>query len=115
MPEPHALSRRAHSMPASPIRRLAPFAVEAQRAGKTVYSLNIGQPDIPTPQPILDRMREYPDRYVPYGPSQGLPEFIDALRSYYAGVGVPVEPREIYVTNAGSEAILFTLGALCDP
>jgi aspartate aminotransferase len=101
-------------MPASPIRRLAPFAIEAQRAGKTVYALNIGQPDIPTPKEILDRLKDYPDRYVPYGPSQGMPEFVEALRVYYDSIGVAVEPREILVTNGGSEAIQFTLAALCD-
>jgi aspartate aminotransferase len=108
------LSRRAQQMPASPIRRLAPFAAEARRAGKTVYPLNIGQPDIATPTAILDRLRSYGGNCVPYGPSQGLPEFIEALRSYYAGIGVPLAAEEIFVTTAGSEAILFTLGALCD-
>src|SRR5262249_18734828 len=85
-----ALSQRAGPMPASPIRRLAPFAVEAQRAGKTVYALNIGQPDIATPKEILDRLKDYPDRFVPYGPSQGLPEFVEALRGYYETIGVAV-------------------------
>jgi aspartate aminotransferase len=108
------LSRRAQQMPASPIRRLAPFAVQARKAGKTVYPLNIGQPDIPTPGAILDRLRSYDDACVPYGPSQGLPEFIEALRSYYAGIGVPLAAEEIFVTTAGSEALVFTLGALCD-
>ena len=65
------LSKRAQQMPASPIRRLAPFAVAARKTGKTVYPLNIGQPDIPTPKAILDRLRSYGDAYVPYGPSQG--------------------------------------------
>jgi aspartate aminotransferase len=102
-------------MPASPIRRLAPLAARARAAGRSIYSLNIGQPDIPTPQAILDRLRRYDAVYVPYGPSQGLPEFIEALRTYYAGVGVRVATEEIFVTTAGSEAILFTLGALCDP
>src|SRR5216683_404994 len=83
MPHPLPLSRRANLMPASPIRRLAPWAVEARKAGRTIYALNIGQPDIETPEPILNRLREYAGRYVPYGPSQGLPEFIDALRWYY--------------------------------
>jgi len=114
MSSPSPLSRRAQQMPASPIRRLAPFALQARKAGKTVYPLNIGQPDIPTPQAILDRLRSYGDPYVPYGPSQGLPEFIEALRSYYAGLGVTLAAEEIFVTTAGSEAILFTLGALCD-
>jgi len=109
------LSRRAQLMPASPIRRLAPFAAQARKAGKTVYPLNIGQPDIPTPRAILDRLRAYGGVNVPYGPSQGLPEFIEALRWYYGKVGVALATEEIFVTTAGSEAILFTLGALCDP
>jgi aspartate aminotransferase len=109
------LSRRARAMPASPIRRLAPFAIAARKAGKTVYALNIGQPDIPTPRPILDRMRAYADANVPYGPSQGLPEFIEALRGYYGGLGIALETRDLFATTGGSEAILFTLGALCDP
>ena len=109
------LSRRADLMPASPIRRLAPLAVEARKAGKTIYSLNIGQPDIPTPKPILDRLRTYQAGNVPYGPSQGLPEFIEALRTYYARCGLRLDTSEIFVTTAGSEAIQFTLGALCDP
>jgi aspartate aminotransferase len=114
MPHPPRLSQRALGMPASPIRRLAPFAAEARRAGKKVYSLNIGQPDIPTPKEILDRLRSYDDRNVPYGPSQGLPEFVETLRGYYARVGLTVAAEEIFVTTGGSEAILFVLGALAD-
>ena len=109
------LSRRAEAMPASPIRRLAPYAVEAQRRGVTVHGLNIGQPDIPTPAAILARLKAYPGANVPYGPSQGLPEFLEALRGYYASVGAPVAIEDLFVTTAGSEAIQFTLGALCDP
>ena len=110
-----ALSQRARTMPASPIRRLAPLAAAARAAGKTLYALNIGQPDIETPRAILDRLRSYDARLIPYGPSQGLPEFIDALRTYYAGVGLALAREDIFVTTAGSEAILFTLGAICDP
>jgi aspartate aminotransferase len=102
-------------MPASPIRRLAPLAAAARKAGKTLYALNIGQPDIATPRAILDRLRAYDAAYVPYGPSQGSPEFIEALRRYYVTVGLALETHEIFVTTGGSEAILFTLGALCDP
>ncbi len=109
------LSQRAVAMPASPIRRLAPFAVAARAAGKTVYALNIGQPDIATPAAIRDRFRQYEEAYLPYGPSQGTPEFLEALRTYYARLGLPVETRDLFVTTAGSEALLFTLGALCDP
>lgn len=108
------LSRRAATMPASPIRRLAPYAVEARKRGLEVHGLNIGQPDIPTPQAILDRYRTFPESYVPYGPSQGLPEFLEALRGYYGGLGVKLATEELFVTTAGSEAILFTLAALCD-
>jgi aspartate aminotransferase len=109
------LSARAGIMPASPIRRFAPLAVEARRQGRTLYALNIGQPDIATPKVILDRLRSYEAPYVPYGPSQGLPEFIEALRGYYAGIGVRLDAAEIFATTAGSEAIQFTLGAICDP
>jgi aspartate aminotransferase len=109
------LSQRAHAMPASPIRRLAPLAAQAQRAGKTVFGLNIGQPDIATPRAILDRLRGFDGAYVPYGPSQGTPEFLEALRSYYAGIGLDVAIEDLFVTTAGSEALLFTIAALCDP
>src|SRR5262245_11828517 len=109
------LSHRARLMPASPIRRLAPLAAAARAAGKTIYALNIGQPDIETPRVILDRLRGYAARLIPYGPSQGLPEFIDALRSYYRTVGLDVAAEDIFVTTAGSEALLFALGAICDP
>lgn len=113
--DPSRLSQRAAAMPASPIRRLAPYAVAARSRGLVVHGLNIGQPDIPTPQVILDRFKRYDSAYVPYGPSQGLPEFIEALRGYYAGVGATLATEDIFVTTAGSEAIQFTLSALCDP
>ncbi|MCC6348587.1 MAG: pyridoxal phosphate-dependent aminotransferase [Candidatus Eisenbacteria bacterium] len=109
-----SLSRRAASMPASPIRRLAPYAVDARRRGVTVHGLNIGQPDIPTPKEILERYRTFPEGHVPYGPSQGLPEFLEALRGYYGGLGVKLAVEDLFVTTAGSEALLFTLAALCD-
>ena len=109
------LSQRARLMPASPIRRLAPLAAAARAAGKTIYALNIGQPDIETPRVILDRLRGYAARLIPYGPSQGLPEFIEALRFYYRSVGLDVAVEDIFVTTAGSEALLFALGAICDP
>jgi len=115
MPHAPRLARRAQDMPASPIRRLAPFAAEARAAGKTVYGLNIGQPDIPTPDAVLERLRAFDGRNVAYGPSEGLPEFLDALHAYYADVGLPLERGEIFVTTGGSEAILFVLGMIADP
>jgi aspartate aminotransferase len=113
--EHNRLSHRAAIMPASPIRRLAPYAVEARKRGLVVHGLNIGQPDIPTPKAILDRFKQYPSDHVPYGPSQGLPEYIEALRHYYKGVGATLATEDLFVTTAGSEAIQFTLGAICDP
>ena len=100
-PAPH-LARRALAMPASPIRRLAPFAAEARAAGKTVYGLNIGQPDIPTPDAVLERIRAFDGSNVAYGPSEGLPEFLDALHAYYEGVGLPLDRGEIFVTTGGA-------------
>ena len=114
MAQPNSLSQRAARMPASPIRRLAPYAVAARQKGIEVHGLNIGQPDIATPKVILDRFGEYDASYVPYGPSQGLPMFLEALRVYYGGIGVTLTLEDLFVTTAGSEAIQFTLNALCD-
>lgn len=109
-----ALSRRALSMPASPIRRLAPLAVAARRAGTHVFGLNIGQPDIPTPREILSRLREFDEPNLAYGPSEGLPEFIESIRAYYADWDLQFEASEIFVTTGGSEALLFIFAAIAD-
>ena len=101
-------------MPASPIRRLAPLAVQARNDGKQIYELNIGQPDIRTPSEILDRLRSFDEPNIAYGPSQGLPEFIDAVRGYYSKQGLDVATDQIFVTTGGSEALLFVLGAIAD-
>lgn len=108
------LSRRASAMPSSPIRRLAPLATAATAAGKRVHHLNIGQPDIPTPREMLDRLRRFDQPNVAYGPSEGLPDFIQALSEYYSGWGLEVAPREIFVTTGGSEALMFVIGAVAD-
>jgi aspartate aminotransferase len=115
MSSPHFLSRRGAAMPASPIRRLAPLAAEARKAGRTVFGLNIGQPDIPSPVEITSRYGTFPEKYVGYGPSQGLPEMLEALRTYYRkAAGVALDVEHLFVTTAGTEAIQFTFGALCD-
>ena len=108
------LSRRASTMPASPIRRLAPLAKAAAAAGKRVHHLNIGQPDIPTPREMLDKLKHYDQPNVAYGPSEGLPEFIEALSKYYSEWGLSVAPSEIFVTTGGSEALMFVIGAVAD-
>jgi len=109
------LSERGVRMPASPIRRLAPFAVAARKAGKEVLGLNIGQPDIPSPREILDRLKGFDEANVAYGPSEGLPEFVEAVRLYYERWGLEVALEEILVTTGGSEALLFVLAAVADP
>jgi aspartate aminotransferase len=109
------LSRRALEMPASPIRRLAPLAVAAAAQGKRVHSLNIGQPDIASPPQLLERLKQYAETNVAYGPSEGLPEFIEAVRNYHSGCGLELTAEEIFVTTGGSEALLFVLAAIADP
>ena len=105
-----ALSRRAHAMPASPIRKLAPLAELAESRGTKVYHLNIGQPDIETPACMLDRLKQIDDKVLEYSPSTGTPAFLDSLRHYYARrLGVAVDTRQILATTGGSEAILFAL------
>lgn len=101
-------------MPASPIRRLAPLAVAAAEAGKRVHALNIGQPDIATPPELLRRLRQFDGVNVAYGPSGGLPEFVEAIRRYYAGWELTFDRSEIFVTTGGSEALLFVLAAIAD-
>ena len=110
-----ALSARALALPASPIRRLAPLALAARRAGRSVLHLNIGQPDIPTPAAMLARLASYDRNNVAYGPSQGLPELVEALVRYHARLGLPVSAEEIFVTTGGSEALLFVFSAIADP
>ncbi len=109
-----ALSRRARQMPASPIRRLAPLAEAAVAAGKTVHPLNIGQPDIAAPAAVLERIRGFDHPHLAYGPSAGLPTFLDAVRDYYRARGLDVDRAEIFATTGGSEALLFVLAAIAD-
>src|SRR5947209_720350 len=110
-----ALSARASRIPASPIRRLAPLADAAKARGTKVYHLNIGQPDIPTPEPMLARLKELEARVLEYSPSTGTPEFLRSLQRYYQRrVGVALEIDQILATTGGSEAILFALMACAD-
>ena len=111
-----ALSRRAHEMPASPIRKLAPLAEAAKARGTRVLHLNIGQPDIETPASMLDRLGQLDSRVLEYSPSAGTPEFLQSLAHYYERrVGVRLTPKEILATTGGSEAILFAFLACANP
>jgi len=108
------LSSRAVEMPASPIRRLVPFADRAKARGVKVYHLNIGQPDIETPVEMMDGYRNVNIKVLSYGPSQGLKEYIAALVEYYRRVGINVNAADVSVTTGGSEAIAFALDAVAD-
>jgi aspartate aminotransferase len=104
------ISPRARAMPASPIRRLAPYADEAKRRGVHVFHLNIGQPDLETPAAFRAKLGEV-DRVIAYTPSGGTPGYLDALAHYYRQLGYELSPQEIVATTAGSEAILFAIFA----
>lgn len=108
------LSNRGINIPASPIRKLVPFADEAKNRGTKVYHLNIGQPDIETPVEMWDRIKNYEEKVLAYGPSNGLLEFRKGLADYYAQYDVQVSPSEIIITTGGSEALLFAMLATCD-
>src|SRR6266436_6940857 len=109
-----ALSRRAIETPASPIRRLMPYADRAKARGIKVYHLNIGQPDIETPEEMMNGYRNIDIKVLSYGPSQGLKDYVDVLVQYYGRVGINVRAQDILVTTGGSEAIMFALDTVAD-
>ncbi len=99
------LSSKGAKMPASPIRKLVPFAIAAKAAGKKVYHLNIGQPDIETPRVALDAVRNMDRKIIEYSDSDGFASYRKGLSEYYTRVGIPVTPGNIMVTTGGSEAL----------
>ncbi len=111
------ISRRAHQMQASPIRKLVPYAQEAKKRGVTVYHLNIGQPDIPSPDAVFGVLREFSERnrIISYSHSQGEQEYIDVLLEYYNKFGISLEPWQVNVTTGGSEAALFAMITALNP
>ncbi len=109
------LSERGKSMPASQIRKLVPFADEAKRRGIHVYHLNIGQPDIETPAPVLDVLRHFDQKVIAYTPSRGDYKYLDALIDYYNRFGISLNHEEINVTTGGSEAVLFAFMLTMNP
>lgn len=109
------ISNRGAEMPFSPIRKLAPLAVEAEKRGVKVYRLNIGQPDIPTPQKALDVLKSVNREVLEYSPSQGIQSLREALVNYYERYQIKLTPDEIIVTSGGSEAVLFAFMSCLDP
>ena len=108
------VSQRGHLAPASPIRKLVPHADAAKARGVRVYHLNIGQPDIETPEVMRRGLAEYHDTVIAYGPSGGDAPFRAMLRDYYARLDVPLAEADLLVTTGGSEAVLFALAACLD-
>src|SRR6516162_9991929 len=101
------ISHRGKIMPASPIRKLVPFAEAAKKKGIIVYHLNIGQPDIETPPSILDAVRHSDFKILEYSHSAGNESYRRKLVKYYKKVGIDIDYTNIIVTTGGSEAILF--------
>lgn len=108
-------SDRINSMQSSPIRKLIPYADEAKGKGKKVYHLNIGQPDILTPPAFLKSIKDFAQEVIAYSTSHGNLELIDSIRKYYEGYNISYERENVLITNGGSEALLFSFMALCDP
>ncbi|MFT3882886.1 MAG: pyridoxal phosphate-dependent aminotransferase [Gemmatales bacterium] len=111
---PLSISQRGGAMPASPIRKLAPFADAAKKKGVHVYHLNIGQPDLETPAVMRNRLTQLKDKVYAYSPSGGTPEYVDSVRHYYQKLGISLTPGEVLATTGGSEAILFAMYACCN-
>ncbi len=102
-------------MPESPIRKLAPLAVAAKERGIKVYHLNIGQPDLPTPECGLDALRHIDRKVLEYSPSQGYLSYRKKLVDYYAKYDIHVSPDDIIITAGGSEAVLFAFMSCLNP
>lgn len=102
-------------MPASPIRKLVPYAEAAKAAGKQVLHLNIGQPDIHTPEVALEAVRKAPIRTLAYSRTEGSAEYRQKIAHYYGTHGIHVTEDEIIVTTGGSEALSFAIGTIADP
>lgn len=101
-------------MPESPIRKLVPFAEKAKKEGKKVYHLNIGQPDIRTPEVALEAIHDFADKVVEYSHSAGFESYRIGLAKYYQNLGIDIAHEDLMVTTGGSEALLFALNSCLD-
>ena len=109
------ISQRAVQMPASPIRKLVPLADEAKRRGVKIYHLNIGQPDLPTPQEGLDALKNINRKVLEYSPSDGYLSLREKLVGYYDQYQIKLSPDDIIITTGGSEAVLFAFMSCLNP
>ena len=110
-----SISKKALSMPASPIRKLVPYAEEAKKKGRKVYHLNIGQPDIPTPEVALKALKNIDLKVIEYSHSAGNESYRRKLALYYQNIGIDVDHTQMIVTAGGSEAVLFALMTCLNP
>ena len=110
-----SISEKGRLMPASPIRKLVPYSEEAKKRGVKVYHLNIGQPDIPTPEVALNAIRNYNTKVIEYSHSAGNESYRRKLAGYYQGIGINIDHTQILVTAGGSEAVLFELMSCVNP
>jgi len=110
-----SISTKGQQMPSSPIRKLVPFAEEAKRKGRKVYHLNIGQPDIKTPEVAREAVKNMSEKVIEYSHSAGHESYRRKLASFYQGIGIDVDHTEMLVTTGGSEAITFALMSTVDP
>ena len=109
------ISEKGRAMPASPIRKLVPYSEEAKRKGRKVYHLNIGQPDIPTPEVALNALRNINLKVIEYSHSAGNESYRRKLAQYYQNIGINIDHTEMLVTTGGSEAILFAFMSCINP
>ena len=98
----------------SPVRQFNPCAAEAEAKGRTIYHLNIGQPDIKTPDSFFEAIRNFSGPVLEYAPTPGLPEYLDAVRGYYAKLNIPLDRSDILVTSGAGEALEFVLATILD-
>jgi aspartate aminotransferase len=110
-----SISNRAANTPASAIRKLVPFADEAKKRGIKVYHVNIGDPDLPTPSPVLKNIKEFKEPTLRYAPSTGMKEAIEGWQKFYQDKGHKFEESDIIVTSGGSEGLIFAFFAIADP
>ncbi|WP_353778770.1 pyridoxal phosphate-dependent aminotransferase [Winogradskyella sp. 3972H.M.0a.05] len=108
------ISQKGNSMPASPIRKLVPYAEEAEKKGKHIYYLNIGQPDIKTPDVVFEAIRDIDIDVIAYSRSEGSEAYRKKISEYYKKNDISVEANDIVVTTGGSEALLFAFGSIMD-
>ncbi|MAY23327.1 MAG: aspartate aminotransferase [Flavobacteriaceae bacterium] len=109
-----SISHKGQNMPESPIRKLVPYAEKAYQANKTVYHLNIGQPDIKSPKIAMDAVTMHSLEILAYTRSEGSEEYRKKIATYYQKNRIEVEAKDIIVTTGGSEALLFAMGTICD-